>query len=195
MQFESRESSDPSEFNLKISKPTEKILEKQKRNKRMSKIFQKRNHNKSDEESNICTDDNLENISKGKTWEDEGKNLFDEHISRKVNFNEEDYKYSPKNHNYTLELFQSLSVEDEKEELSVTLSTGKENIYSLINNVSDILKELSTDREEKTSTSSHNSSMSQHPFPYDLSKNKMVFSERFKSSCCKDPYPSKRFKI
>jgi hypothetical protein len=183
------------EYNIKISRPTEKMLEKQKRNKRKSKIFLQRKQTNSDEELNIGTKYESRNFLCEKNEEDiEGK-CSTEQNSRKgnlFNFNEEDYHYSPKNHNYTLELFQSLSMEDS---LTENTSIGKENIYPCMNSVSEILTELSSETINKTSSSSSFITVSESPFFNNTSKNKRLFSEKFKSTHGKDSYPSKRFKI
>jgi len=196
MQLNSKDSkTDLLENNLKISRPTEKMLEKQKRNKRKSKIFLQRKQTNSDEELNSGAKFESQNFNCEKYDDDiEGKYSIEKN-SRKGNlfdFNKEDYHYSPKNHNYTLELFQSLSMED-----SLTESTGigKENKYPCINSVNEILTELSSETINKASSSSSFISLSESPFFNNTSKNKRLFSEKFKSTHGKDSYQSKRFKI
>jgi hypothetical protein len=189
-------STDLLEYNLKISRPTEKMLEKQRRNKRRSKIYIERKKTNSDEL--LACYSNIEPNNDKKKEEQEERKFSPKENSgsvNKINFGEEDYYYSPKNHMYTLELFKCLSVEDKHSEDTNHSSLGKENISPKINSVSQILKELSAEREEKTSTSSNFVSLTQAEFSNNYTKKKMLFSEKFKSTCSKDSFPSKRFKI
>jgi hypothetical protein len=191
-------STDILEYNLKISRPTEKMLEKQRRNKRKSKIFLERKQTNSDEEIASCTNIESHNFYRPNKEIQEEKKFSTKENSEginKINFSDEDYYYSPKNHVYTLELFKCLSVEEKPNDDTNQSSTGKENTPPRVNSITEILRELSAEREEKTSTSSSFASLTQPSFSNNYSKNKMLFSEKFKSTCCKDSFPSKRFKI
>ena len=191
-------STDILEYNLKISRPSEKMLEKQRRNKRKSKIFLERKQTNSDEEIASFTNIESHNLCRPiKENQEEKKFSTKENLEsiNKINFCDEDYYYSPKNHVYTLELFKCLSVEEKLNDNTNQSSTGKENTPPRINSITEILRELSAEREEKTSTSSNFVSLTQPSFSNNYSKNKMLFSEKFKSTCCKDSFPSKRFKI
>ena len=191
-------STDILEYNLKISRPTEKMLEKQRRNKRKSKIFLQRKQTNSDEEIVSCTNIESDNFYRPNKEIQEEKKFSTKENSEginKINFSDEDYYYSPKNHVYTLELFKCLSVEEKPNDDTNQSSTGKENTPPRVNSITEILRELSAEREEKTSTSSSFASLTQPSFSNNYSKNKMLFSEKFKSTCCKDSFPSKRFKI
>jgi hypothetical protein len=160
---ENNSSHDSFENNLKISKPSERLLERQKRNKRRSKIYSERRLDNSHELLN--KNESPPNIN---------------HTGRLFDFSDKENLYSMQNHEYTLELFQNLSI---KEEL-VSHAFLRENID--VNSISDILKELSEERKENTTPN----------FALKCEeKSKTHFSQRFKDSGNSDPYVSKRFKV
>lgn len=191
-------SSETLEYNLKISRPTEKMLEKQKRNKRKSKIFHQRKHTNSDEDLNSCSNLNTQNIFTQKNQEDDERNNSADETNKIMMFtlDKEECEDTPKKHNYTLELFQKLSVDDDLNEENIyNASSSERDNHPFLNQIKQILKDISVDREEKTTTSSEYGSLSQPQAGYHTSKTKTNFSEKFKSSCFKDNFASKRFKI
>jgi hypothetical protein len=183
------------ENNLKISKPSEKVLEKERRNKRKSKIFERvddadsevdsKNFSNSSNENANENINNINNINSNKNENlistvkeinpsSRSSNLFD--------FYDKEYD-SVKNHNYnyTLELFQNLSVED-KDNASTT-DSDKENLNR---NLKQIMKELSATSETENMPS--------------ITSKKTNFSQKFKDSAnsnssYRDLMPTKRFKI
>jgi hypothetical protein len=84
---------------LKISKPSEKVLANERRNKRKSKVF------KHEEVTDENTDINSK-ISKCPSVALKGN----------LDFTDEDFKIN-NHHKYTLELFEKLSVQDKEETL------------------------------------------------------------------------------
>ena len=84
------------ENGLKISRPSEKVLANEKRNKRKSKIYK--------QEENI--DENTDVESKCPSVSKKGN----------LHFSDEEFKIE-NNHIYALELFEKLSVEDKEESL------------------------------------------------------------------------------
>lgn len=87
------------ENGLKISRPSEKILANEKRNKRKSKIY------KQEENVDENTDINSK-VSKCPSVSKKGN----------LHFSDEEFKIQ-NNHIYALELFEKLSVEDKEESL------------------------------------------------------------------------------
>jgi hypothetical protein len=190
-------SSEMLEYNLKISRPTEKMLEKQKRNKRKSKIFLQRKHTNSDDDLNSFSNFNTQNDLTDTNKEDQERKSSPDNekpSQRMFNFIKEDCDDTPKKHIYTLELFQKLSVEDNLNSESNASSAEKDRENLFVNQIRQIWKDLSEEVEEKTTTSSEFVSITQPNFYFNKSKNTTHFSEKFKSSSFKESLPSKRFK-
>jgi hypothetical protein len=163
---QSLEKKDSCENYNKISRPSEKHLEKEKRNKRKSKVYKRDivadSLKLSDE--NSCQNSNCPEEVTMPEFDKRGNIFKDiENISslNKCKFD------------YTLEKFDSLTVLDE----------DKENIR-LSSNLTEILKELC---EENTP--------SRLDQPFKDKNIKMSFSQRFKDSRGHDSITSKRFKI
>lgn len=144
---------------LRKSIASDKHLAREKRNKRKSKIFLKNTNTSSDE--SICKNDDEISIDS-------------KHITRTGKLFKESDSINPINasHNYTLELFKSLSVDDYQAgniDLDIKLSRYLNEICSEINS-----------NEEKNND-----------------YKKLSYSQKFKErvSNFNEYYPSKRFKI
>jgi hypothetical protein len=93
---------------LKISKPSEKLLANEKRNKRKSKVFKH-------EESNDENTDINSKISKCPSVSLKGN----------IDFSDDEFKIQ-NTHKYTLELFENLTVDDKEETLYNKIMREKE---------------------------------------------------------------------
>ena len=118
---------------LRISKPTEKVLANEKRNKRKSKIF-KSEENDENYDYNNCPSKSLRG---------------------NLEFREEDYKIQ-NNHKFTMELFENLSVEDKEENLIKRILRELENKSPNISEYNSVLskdKMLYSKKFNETKTS------------------------------------------
>ena len=168
----SLEKHDSCENYQKVSRPTEKMLEKEKRNKRKSKVFKRENETrKYSDENNMPTCQNSNSLEETSVFTEINKrgNIFKD-------FKEHDVlSLSNGKILYTLEKFDSLTVLDEND---------KENEKMQVNhNLIDIMRELC---EEKTP--------SRYDQPFKDKNVKLSFSQRFKDSS-QETVSSKRFKI
>jgi hypothetical protein len=167
------EKKDSCENYNKMSRPSEKHLEKEKRNKRKSKVFRREivvdALKLSDE--NTCQNSNYPEEVTMLPELDKRGNIFKDF---------KDYENIPSlnkcKFDYTLEKFDSLTVLDENDK-------EKENIR-INSNLTEILKELC---EDKTP--------SRFDQPFKDKNIKMSFSQRFRDSKGHDSITSKRFKI
>lgn len=167
------EKKDSCENYNKISRPSEKHLEKEKRNKRKSKVFKRDivvdSLKLSDENTCVNSNDPEENTILPEF--DKRGNIFKDLKDYENIHSLNNYKFD-----YTLEKFDSLSVLDEIEK-------GKD-IIRLNSNLTDILKDIC---EENTP--------SRYDQPFKDKNMKLSFSQRFRDSKGHESIPCKRFKI
>lgn len=162
---------------LKISIPTEKLLEKKRRNKRKSRLFSEKKKEISDEE--VGQTEEANEIDKSNLDMDSAKVI----LSRTGNlFSENEFKNSDcRLSEFTLEHFSNLSVEDAKDDMGIKNNTSKATSSPTnveVTSIRSILKELTACEESNRSK-------------------KLNYSEKFKNSThnFNDAFPSKRFKI